>query len=107
MHKASAAAAARLPVIPPARNLARKQLALTAKWLVGMARAPVGSGRAEAALLSKEQVKGEEGGQPWTVASATVLYRAMQGCGERASRTAGCTRRGSVGMMLAGIYSTE
>ena len=51
-----------------------KQLALAAKRLVGMARAPVGTGSAKAALLTVEEVAEIKGGLPWSAQTAAALY---------------------------------
>ena len=61
-----------------------KQLALAAKRLVGMARAPVGTGSAKAALLTVDQVLQVKGGLPWSAQTAAALYGRLQGCSERA-----------------------
>ena len=60
-----------------------KQLALAAKRLVGMARAPVGTGSAKAALLTVDQVLQVKGGLPWSAQTAAALYGRLQGCSER------------------------
>eukprot|EP01043_Picozoa_sp_COSAG02_P061837 COSAG02_NODE_8391_length_2587_cov_2.391479_1_plen_93_part_00 len=49
-----------------------------------MARAPVGTGSAKAALLTVEQVLQVKGGQPWSTQTAVALYGRLHDCNERA-----------------------
>ena len=53
------------------------------KVLVGMARAPVGTSSAKAALLTVDQVLQVKGGLPWSAQTAAALYGRLQGCSER------------------------
>ena len=61
-----------------------KQLAATSRKFVGMARAPVGTGSAKAALLTVEEVLQVKGGLPWSAQTAAALYGRLQDCSERA-----------------------
>jgi hypothetical protein len=63
------------PWLPlPAAGLSLNNLAATAKRIVGMALAPVGSGKQKLPLLTVDAVRAVKNGQPWTAASVTQLY---------------------------------
>jgi hypothetical protein len=48
-----------------------------------MARAPVGTSSAKAALLTVDQVLQVKGGLPWSAQTAAAPYGRLQGCSER------------------------
>ena len=63
-----------LPLPTAGLSLDDCDLAATAKRIVGMALAPVGSGKQKLPLLTVDAVRAVKNGQPWTAASVTQLY---------------------------------
>jgi len=63
-----------LPLPAAGLSLDNRDLSATAKRVVGMALAPVGSGKQKLPLLTVDAVRAVKNGQPWTAASVTQLY---------------------------------
>eukprot|EP01046_Picozoa_sp_COSAG06_P078499 COSAG06_NODE_26097_length_621_cov_23.319923_1_plen_89_part_10 len=63
-----------LPLPAAGLSLDDCDLAATAKRIVGIALAPVGSGKQKLPLLTVDAVRAVKNGQPWTAASVTQLY---------------------------------